>query len=67
MYGRLEVRPDVTCERQGDTHAEALDPELCFVDRVGETLVKAPGDIRHRDFVLSRLRYGPPLGLPFRP
>ena len=40
---------------QGDTNAEELDPALSFVDRSGETLVKATGEVNGRDFVLSRL------------
>ena len=41
---------------QGDTTAENLDPTLCFVDREGETLVKATGEVKGRDFVLARLK-----------
>ena len=41
---------------QGDTHEDVLDPRLCFVDCVGETLIKSAGEINGGDFVLSRLK-----------
>jgi len=43
-------------ETQGDTATETLDPELSFVDREGEMLVKTTGEVNGRDFVLARLK-----------
>ena len=44
------------CHLQGDTSVETLDPQLSFVDRKGETLIKTTGEVAGRDFVLARLR-----------
>ena len=52
---RREVGTTAGLRLQGDTKAEELDPDLVFVDRKGETLVKHTGEIFGRDLVLSRL------------
>eukprot|EP00960_Hanusia_phi_P063050 765349-Hanusia_phi.AAC.2 len=41
---------------QGNTRATDMDADLCFIDREDQVLIKQAGDVRGRDFVLSRLR-----------
>lgn len=43
-------------EPQGETASAELDPLMCFADRTGEVLVKSPGEIAGKDFVLTRLK-----------
>ena len=54
---RSEVGSTSEKERlQGETHEDILDPNFCFVDQLGATLMKLPGEVNGADFVLSRLR-----------